>query len=230
MKRALLVIGLLVSTQPVWAAERVGEAREIPPHELLKLNKGEVYLGKKDARVDVIEYASMSCSHCADFSNTIFPEVSKEYIKTGKIRYVLRHFVLNEPAMKGAQLVECAPKGKHYKFVKVLFKLQEKWAFTMDTEKALKTIANVGGMSDADFTACMKDKALQDEILQTRLDAEKNLKIEGTPTFFMNGEKVTAVSDFAKFKAALDPILKQAEESEGAAAPAEKTSPDPKKE
>lgn len=214
MKPALFLTALLMFATPALAEERSAEARDIPPAELLKFQKGEIYVGKKDAPVDVIEYASMSCSHCADFSNEVYPKVLEEYIKTGKIRYLMRHFILNEPAMKGAQLVECAPKGKRYKFLKVLFKLQEKWAFTMNTENALKTIANVGGLSDEEFEACMKNKELQDEILQTRLDAEKNLKIEGTPTFFMNGEKVTGVGDFESFKDALEPILKRAEEDQ----------------
>lgn len=221
MKSAFLSLLLIVSATAASAAD------------LAKYQKGEIYIGKKDAPLEIIEYASMSCSHCADFSNDVFPQVYEEYIKTGKARFLMRHFILNEPAMNGAKLVECAPKGKRYKFIKVLFKLQEKWAYTTDSKKGLKTIANMGGLSDEAFEKCMADEALEKKILDQRMTSEKELKIEGTPTFFVNGEKVGTIAKFDQFKEILDKKLEEAAEEPKAAAPKEKaaeTKPAAKKE
>lgn len=212
MKSAFLSLLLIVSATAASAAD------------LTKYQKGEIYLGKKDAPLEIIEYASMSCSHCADFSNEVFPKLYEEYIKTGKARYLLRHFILNEPAMNGAKLVECAPKGKRYKFIKVLFKLQEKWAYTTDSKTGLKNIANMGGLSDEAFEKCMGDEALEKKILDQRMASEKELKIEGTPSFFVNGEKVGTIAKFDAFKEILDKKLAEVEQEpkEKAAKPAAK--------
>lgn len=148
-------------------------------------------LGKKTAPIVVVEYASLGCSHCADFSKTVLPDLIKNYVDTGKIRYVLRQFPHNEPAFKGAMLVNCVGEKDHEKyftFAKVLFDAQNKWAFDGNFASGLETIAGVGGVSKEEFKKCMNDTALETRLLKEKKQAMDELHIEGVPYFFIDGE------------------------------------------
>ena len=148
-------------------------------------------LGKKSAKIVVVEYASLSCPHCAHFSNVVLPELQKKYIDTGKIRYVLRQFPHNEPAFKGAMLLHCVGEKDHEKyftFARVLFDAQNKWAFDGGFEQNLQSIAAVGGVSSQEFKACMDNIKLETELLKDKKQAGDELKIDGVPAFFIGGE------------------------------------------
>lgn len=148
-------------------------------------------LGNKDAKLIVIEYASLSCPHCAHFFTSIMPDIQKNYIDTGKIRYILRQYPLNEPALRAAMLVDCmGDQGadKYYLFNKVLFDAQGKWAFDGNWQAALGTIAGVGGVSKEQFNACLNDPARETKALKAKLQAMKELKVPHTPYFFIGGE------------------------------------------
>lgn len=148
-------------------------------------------LGKKSAKIVVVEYASLSCPHCAHFSNVVLPELQKKYIDTGKIRYVLRQFPHNEPAFKGAMLVHCVgekDREKYFTFTRVLFDAQNKWAFDGGFEQNLQSIAAVGGVSAEEFKACMDNTKLETQLLQDKKQASDELKIDGVPAFFIGGE------------------------------------------
>ncbi len=176
--------------------------------EILTPRADDVVLGETDAPLTIIEYSSLSCSHCATFHNTVLPTLKKDYIETGKLLLINRDFPLNAPALKGAMLVQCAPEGQSAKFQEVLFKLQSKWAFTPDYEGALKKIAAVGGLDEAAFDACMADAELEERILAIRQEAGENLDISGTPSFYLNGAKLNVPLNSEAFKAALDEALK----------------------
>jgi len=148
-------------------------------------------LGKKTAKIVVVEYASLSCPHCAHFSNVVLPDLIKTYVDTGKIRYVLRQFPHNEPAFKGAMLVNCVGEKDHEKyftFAKVLFDAQNKWAFDGNFMAGLETIAGVGGVSKEAFKKCMDDTTLETKLLKDKKQAIDELHIEGVPYFFIDGE------------------------------------------
>lgn len=148
-------------------------------------------LGNKDAKVIMIEYASLSCPHCAHFFESLMPDIQKKYIDTGKIRYILRQYPLNEPALRAAMLVDCmGDQGtdKYYLFNKVLFDAQGKWAFDGNWQSALETIAGVGGVSKEQFNACLNDPARETKVLKAKLQAMKELKVPHTPYFFIGGE------------------------------------------
>ncbi len=157
---------------------------------LLKQQPYDRVLGNERAPVTIVEYSSLSCPHCADFHEKTLPEIQKKYVDAGQVRFLVRPFPLNEPALMGAQLTYCVPKDKYYSFVKVLFSMQQKWAMTLDYKDNLKRIARVGGLSDAEYDTCMSNKKQQEDILAVRKTATDTLKIEATPTFFINGEKV----------------------------------------
>lgn len=153
--------------------------------------KSDFVLGKRNAPVVLVEYASLSCPHCAHFSNTVLPELEKKYINTGKLAYVLRQFPLNEPAMRAAMLVQCVGESspaQYYVFNRVLFDAQNRWAFDTNFMEGLETIATVGGVNRQQFKACTSDKDREMRILQAKKTANDELKLPYTPYFFIDGE------------------------------------------
>ena len=148
-------------------------------------------MGKDTAPVLIIEYASFSCPHCAHFSNVVLPELEKKYVETGKVRYILRPFPLNEPALKAAVLAECVGEQsieRYYVFARVIFDAQNKWAFDGNYMAGLETIANVGGLSREEFMGCVNNTDREMRVLKIKKEANDELKIPHTPYFFIAGE------------------------------------------
>lgn len=172
---------------------------------------GDYVMGAVGAPVVMVEYVSMSCPHCAHFSNAVLPEIQKKYIDTGKLRYVLRQFPLNEPALKGTELLDCVgeqDKDKYFVFAKVLFDAQNKWAFDGNYMAGLETIATVGGMSKEQFQNCLGSTDREMKVLKAKQTANDELKIPHTPYMFIGGEayegerSIEAVSKFIDEKLA----------------------------
>lgn len=166
----------------------------IAAQALLRPEAGELLYGDPKAPVVIVEYASLSCGHCAEFYTKTLPELKTRYLDTGKALLVYRHFPLNAPALKAAQLVACVDEKSKPKFIETLFKTQSNWAFDAAFEDRLKAIARVGGMSEAAFQTCMSDKAIEKKVLDSRLAASKELGVTGTPTFFVGGRKADDIS------------------------------------
>ena len=167
-------------------------------------------LGKKDAPVVIVEYASLSCPHCASFSSAVLPDLQKKYIDTGKVAYILRQFPLNEPAFKAAMLVDCVgakDSAKYYLFSKVLFDAQSKWAFDGDWGNGLETIARVGGVSKEDFQSCIFDKEREKRLLEAKKQATDDLKIPHAPFFYINSEVYSGNHSVEEFSKAIDASL-----------------------
>ncbi len=153
--------------------------------------KSDFVMGNRKAPVVMVEYASLSCPHCAHFSNVVLPELEKKYIETGKMAYVLRQFPLNEPALRGAMLLECvgaSSEEKYFTFAKVLFDAQQRWAFDNNFMQGLETIATVGGVSREQFKNCVNDKDREMKVLQDKKTANDELKLPHTPLIYINGE------------------------------------------
>lgn len=175
--------------------------------ELLAVSETDIVIGDASAPVTIIEYSSLSCPHCAHFHNEVLPALAKKYIDEGKLRLAIRPFPLNAPALKGALLVACAPDDLKAQFVKVLFETQTQWAFTESFLTPLKQIAAVGGVSAETFDACMADKAKEDAILAQQQIASDLLKINSTPTFFINGTAFKDAPEVKEMSAAIDTAL-----------------------
>lgn len=197
------------------------EAAELSPAEqkplaaddaLFQAKPTDIVIGKADAPNTIVEYSSLTCPHCAHFHETILPDVKKQLLDTGKAKLILRHFPLNEPALRGAQLVECAGGNKRIDFAKVLFSLQKNWGFSDNFKNDLKKIAAQGGIDSAEFTSCLNDKSLEDSILATRQEAATRAHVNSTPSFFVNGVALDDFSSAAKFSAAIEkkPTKKEA--------------------
>jgi protein-disulfide isomerase/uncharacterized caspase-like protein len=166
---------------------------------ILQITKNDIVLGNPHAPITIVEYASMTCPHCAHFANDVLPELKKEWIDTGKAKLVLRDFPLDEPAVRAAMIAHCAPPDRYYAFADVLFATQEKWASNPDYRDALARIVELGGMSKYEFDACLKDTALENKVVESHLIASKELKVNSTPTFFVNGGKVTGATTVEEF-------------------------------
>jgi protein-disulfide isomerase len=172
------------------AGEAVTKTPPAPNHAIFKVQSDDIVVGAPTAPVTIIEYASLSCPHCAQFYQDIFPKVKRDLIDTGKARFVYRHFALNEPALRAAQVVECADKGKREALVKTLFETQKDWAFEAKFIAALKPIAALGGIDAAQFDSCIADKNLENKILATRMQAANVALVNSTPSFFVNGVRL----------------------------------------
>lgn len=166
---------------------------------------GEMTLGPDTAKVTVIEYASATCPHCAAFYNETFGALKKEYIDTGKIRFVFREFPHQDAALAAFMLARCAPKEKYFPLIDVFFTTQPEW--TQDPLAGLNKIAQQAGFTKESFDACMKNEAVAKDILAVRTKAE-GFGVTGIPTFFVNGERFDGERKIEDFRAKIDPLLK----------------------
>ncbi len=147
-------------------------------------------MGDASAPVTIIEYASMTCPHCAHFATEVLPAIKPVLIDSGKVRLVFRDYPLDALALRGAMLVRCAGNERAFGMIELLFSRQMVWATAQDPKAALLTIANQAGMNAAQFDACMDDKAVQDAVTQSRVTAEQAYKINSTPSFLVNGRLI----------------------------------------
>ena len=170
----------------------------------------DMALGPANAPVTITEYASMTCPHCAAFSENVFPKIKSEYIDSGKVRYVFREFPLDIKAAAGSMLARCIAKddaGKYFAVIDMLFKQQNDWAMK-NTAETLTRIGKQAGLSQEAVEACLKDQALLDKIAADQKFANEVLKVNSTPTFFINGEMVKGETSFEEFSKKITPLLK----------------------
>jgi protein-disulfide isomerase len=170
----------------------------------------DMVLGPKDATVTVTEYASMTCPHCAAFTTEVFPKIKEAFIDTGKIRFVFREFPLDIKAAAGSMLARCIAKddsGKYFAVVDMLFKQQNDWVMK-DTAATLTRIGKQAGLSQQAVEDCLKDQALLDKIAADQKFANEVLKVNSTPTFFINGEMLKGETSFEEFSKKITPLLK----------------------
>jgi protein-disulfide isomerase len=165
---------------------------------------GEMTLGPDTAKVTVIEYASATCPHCAAFYNDTFGALKKEYIDTGKIKFVFREFPHQDAALAAFMLARCAPKEKYFALIDVFFATQPDW--TQNPLAGLNKIAQQAGFTQESFDACMKNETVAKEILAVRSKAE-GFGVTGIPTFFVNGERFEGETTIEAFRAKIDPLL-----------------------
>ena len=151
---------------------------------------GDMALGADNAPVTIIEYASMTCSHCADFHNKTYPKLKERYIDTGKVRFILREFPLDPLAAGAFMLARCAgkdDKNKYFAMVETLFHQQRDWLVQRPLDP-LKAIAKQAGFSEQTFEQCLANQQVLNGIEQVRQRASEKLGVNSTPTFFINGK------------------------------------------
>jgi protein-disulfide isomerase len=153
----------------------------------LEIRPDDHVLGKADAPVTIIEYGSFTCPHCAHFNNETLPRIESEFVEKGQVRLVFREFLRNQVDIAASLLVRCAPQESYFKLVDVLFRSQDSWAFGDKPIDALKQIGRTAGLDPAKLDQCLADQALQQKLIAQTQEAIDQLKVEGTPTFFVNG-------------------------------------------
>jgi protein-disulfide isomerase len=165
---------------------------------------GERPEGSETAKVTIIEYASASCPHCAHFYQTVYPDLKKDYIDTGKVRFLFREFPHNDAALGAFMIAHCAAPEKYPALLNVFFNTQEKWV--PNPYAGLKEIALQAGFTADTFDACTKNEKVAKEILEERKRAE-GFGVTGIPYIFVNGKHYEGENTMAGLKAVIDPLL-----------------------
>ncbi len=169
----------------------------------------DMALGPADAAVTIVEYGAPTCPHCARFSKGVFPKLKSEYIDTGKIRYVFRNFPLNIKDLACEMLARNIAKDdgtKYFAVVDIMFQQQNQ--LVEKTGDTLKLIGRQAGLSVQAVEDCLKDQAMQDKIAAVQKYAEDVLKVDGTPTFFINGQVIVGEASFEEFDKRIKSLLK----------------------
>ena len=184
-------------------AQTVAEAELMQPGPL-----GDQVLGDEKAPVTIIEYASMTCPHCAHFALTTFPQLKEKYIDTGKVKYILREFPFDPIAAGAFMLARCAgDKEKYYAMVDLLFRTQATWAVEHPLQPMLATVRQAGFTEDK-FKACLADQKVLDGIEKVRDRAAQKFGVNSTPTFFINGQRSVGALSFEDMEKLIQPLLK----------------------
>lgn len=199
------------SSTSSFAQRRGSGPSEIPIEDLMKTVDGlpDIALGPAEAKVTIVEYASMTCGHCSNFHKETFPKLKEKYIDSSKVRFILREFPLDNLAAAAAMLARCAPGGKTYPMVDVLFHGQADWAYVQGNPvPKLFEIAKQAGFTQESFDKCLTDQKLLDQINAQRSRAADQFGVSATPTFFINGKKLQGAPTLDSFDAMIEPLLK----------------------
>ncbi len=182
---------------------------EVPVEELMKqVGLPDLALGPADAKVTVVEYASMTCGHCAHFTKEVWPEFKKKYVDTNKVHYVFREFPLDNLAVAASMLARCTGTDKAFPLIEVLFEKQNDWAFGEGNPvPRLFEIAKQAGFTQESFDKCLTDQKLLDEITAGRSRASDVFGVSATPTFYINGKKLDGAPTIEKFDQMIEPLL-----------------------
>jgi protein-disulfide isomerase len=206
---SLAALAALVAFAP---AHLVGEAMAQSATAALvakPVSLPDMALGPAKAPVTITEYASMSCPHCAAFEENVFPMLRSKYIDTGKVRFVFREFPIDIKAAAASMLARCIASddaGKFFGAIDTLFKQQDR--LMTDTKDTLKLIGKQGGLSEQAVETCAKDQTLLDKLSADQKFAYEVLKVDATPTFFINGERLKGAMSFEELDEKIKSLLK----------------------
>ena len=183
----------------------------ISANTVLEVTEDDFVVGDKNAPVTIIEYASLSCSHCANFHNNTLEDLIKEYVDTGKVRIVFRDFPFNYPALLGSMVLRCIPEDVRYDYMNALFQLQPKWVVRENAKSTqeLYKIMQSGGMTKEEFETCTNNVELENTILQALIAAQNEFNIQSTPSFLINGNLVEGNKSIKEFRQIIDKILSE---------------------
>ncbi len=149
---------------------------------------GDVFIGSPTAKVTIIEYASLTCGHCATFHEKAWPALKQKYVDTGKVRFALREFPLDPLATAGFMLARCAGNERYYAVTDLLFEQQKNWAYADKPLENLTRFAKQAGFTQESFEACLKNQSVYDAVIAVRKRGAETFKVDSTPTFFINGQ------------------------------------------
>jgi protein-disulfide isomerase len=170
--------------------------------------KSERTLGDPGAKATVQEFFSLTCTHCAAFAQETMPEIEKELIAPGKLRFVYHDFPLDQVALTAAMVARYLPPAQYYPFVQALFASQDRWAFARgaNTTDELWKLAALAGMSRATFDQAIADSDLRNWILQQQQADQDHWKIDSTPSFVINDQKYAGEMSYEAFRKLLPEV------------------------
>jgi len=201
----------MVGSAPPAVAQQRGPA-EVPVDELMKTGDlPDIAVGDANAKVTIVEYASMTCGHCMHFHTTVYPDIKKKYVDTGKVRFVFREFPLDARAFAASMLSRCAGStDKTMALVSALFDKQKDWAFVQENPTPkLFEIAKQAGFTEESFNKCLTDQKLLDQLTAIHTRADEVFGVNATPTFFINGKRLQGAPELENFDKVLEPLLAQ---------------------
>ncbi|NVK20218.1 MAG: DsbA family protein [Methylocystaceae bacterium] len=167
----------------------------------------EAVMGDENAPVTIIEYASYTCSHCADFHNNVLPQIKKDYVDTGKVKVIFRDFPFERLGATAAVLSRCVDPMRYLGFNSLLMKQQQQWAYSKNPIDGLFKLAKLAGMSQEKIDSCLADEKLLDKIIAVRKAAMDEHGFDSTPSFLINGEKVVGAGEYERFKSIIESKL-----------------------
>ena len=207
LTRRAFAAALSLAALAAFAPHLIGSAMAQTPTAALvakPVSLPDMALGPVKAPITITEYASMSCPHCAAFEENVFPMLKSNYIDTGKVRFVFREFPIDIKAAAGSMLARCIANGDSEKFfgvIDLLFKQQDR--LMAETKDTLKLIGKQAGLSEQAVETCEKNQALLDKLAADQKYALDTLKVDSTPTFFVNGGKFTGAPTVEEFNKVL---------------------------
>jgi protein-disulfide isomerase len=220
LRAALMAVPFLLAACSGAGSESGETANSLPSKAEAKADKlltaSDMVIGAEDAPVTVIEYASVTCPHCAAFHETIFPGIKEKYVDTGKVRFAFREFPTPPQGLSyvGSVLARCAAeKGgsdAYFLIIGTLFKTQKTWIYGEDPRLELVKVAAQAGMDEAAFDACMQRQDLVDLINANVSEAAGKYDIDSTPSFVVDGDKLTPIRSQEDFEEKLDAALAKA--------------------
>ncbi len=188
------LLGLLGAPRPSVAADPMSETA----------------IGDPQAPVTIIEFSSLTCPHCAAFHRETMPKIKETYIDTGKVRLVYRDFPLDRLALAAAVVAHCVDPARRFGFIEMLYGDQVAWTQSADPLKELKIRGQLAGLSESDFNACLENKPLIQAIQQRAQEGQKEYGINSTPSFIIDGKKLTGEQSFEAFSEAIDAAMTKA--------------------
>lgn len=198
IRRQFLAAALVAAALPLVSAQ-AQDPQPLP----------DMILGDPEAPIEIIEYASMTCPHCATFHNDTLPQLKAEWIDTGRARLIFREFPLDRLAVVASAVARCSGPDHYFGFIDVLFETQSTWARAEDPVEAIKQIVRMGGLDPAMVDTCMADSAVIDGIIATRLHGEQNYEIKSTPSIIIDGELHAGDMSYEE----LDAMLREIEDN-----------------
>jgi len=203
-RRALLAALPAASALALMGGHAPARAQDLATALLQPGPLEEKVLGDPDAPVTIIEYASMTCGHCARFHAETYPRLKEDYVDSGKVRIIMREFPLDALAAAAFMLARCVNDDAYFDFIDLLFERQREWAFSDKPVDALFAMGRQGGLTRADFDACLSNQELLNGVTAVRQRAEQEFGVSSTPTFFVNGELVRGAVSFDQFQSLIE--------------------------
>jgi len=204
-------LGALASAVPAAATTAVQAKQPEDDGGQIPVGPEERSLGPADAPATIIEYASLTCPHCASFHSETWPEIREGYVESGMARFVLRDFPLDRLALAAAMLARCVSESRYFMFIDLLLSRQTEWAKAEDPLAALTELAGMVGLNKEAGSSCLEDEALAKRVLSTRREGKERFQISSTPTFLIyTRRKITGNQALEAFAEILDPVADKA--------------------